>query len=162
MLLFKELEYKVFCDMDGVLVDFNKGYHKLTGIQLDDTYHTSSEFWDPINEKGQEFWSELEWTEDGKELWDYISKTLPVVLSAPSRNGFGSRKGKVEWCDRELPKGVKLILAYSKHKKKHSGKNRILIDDRKSNIDDWIKSGGIGILHTSTKNTIEELKKLGI
>jgi len=37
-----------------------------------------------------------------------------------------------------------------------------LIDDRKSNIEQWISQGGIGILHTSAADTIQQLKKLGI
>ena len=37
-----------------------------------------------------------------------------------------------------------------------------LIDDRKSNIDQWIASGGIGILHTSAADTIQQLKNLGL
>jgi hypothetical protein len=37
-----------------------------------------------------------------------------------------------------------------------------LIDDRKDNIQQWIDSGGIGILHTSTASTIKQLEKLGL
>jgi hypothetical protein len=55
--------------------------------------------------------------------------------------------------------GVKLNLAYSKNKQKYAAPNHILIDDRKDNIEDWESKGGIGILHTSTENTIACLKK---
>jgi len=37
----------------------------------------------------------------------------------------------------------------------------VLIDDYKKNTDQFTQRGGIGILHTSTSNTISELKKLG-
>ena len=33
-------------------------------------------------------------------------------------------------------------------------------DDRPKNIDAWEKAGGIGIVHTSAKNTINLLKEL--
>jgi hypothetical protein len=36
----------------------------------------------------------------------------------------------------------------------------ILVDDRQKNIDSWVENGGIGIVHTSAENTINELKKL--
>ena len=36
----------------------------------------------------------------------------------------------------------------------------VLIDDRKKNIDAWENAGGIGILHTSAKETINALKEL--
>ena len=36
----------------------------------------------------------------------------------------------------------------------------VLIDDRKKNIEAWEDNGGIGILHTSAEDTINQLKKL--
>ena len=51
----------------------------------------------------------------------------------------------------------------SKEKKKEfAGKNKILIDDLKSNIKEWKASGGIGILHKQTASTISALKELGL
>jgi hypothetical protein len=44
---------------------------------------------------------------------------------------------------------------------KVAGLPAILIDDYKKNTDQFTDKGGIGILHTSTSNTIRELKKLG-
>jgi hypothetical protein len=35
-----------------------------------------------------------------------------------------------------------------------------LIDDRQKNIDAWIDAGGIGIVHVSARDTIEQLKLL--
>lgn len=148
--------------MDGVIVDFDKGYKQLPGaLELDGTYQSSEEFWDPINKSGKEFWENLDWMSDGKKLWDYIDEYYPVLLSSPSRRGYGSREGKKNWVDRELP-GTPLILTYSFNKQKYSGPNNILIDDRESNIEQWTSKGGIGILHTSTEETLKELVKLGL
>ena len=36
----------------------------------------------------------------------------------------------------------------------------VLIDDRPKNIEAWEAAGGIGIIHTSAKETIEKLKEL--
>jgi len=152
--------YKIFCDMDGVLVDFDKGYFKLTGIDISDKFSNDTKFWDPINKAGYSFWINLEWMEDGKELWNYIEKYDPNLLSAPSRE-IESRVGKKDWVKKELP-GVRLILRTAKHKKDLATSKGILIDDRKENIESWIGADGIGILHTSTEETIKELKKLGL
>ena len=46
-------------------------------------------------------------------------------------------------------------------KQKHSGENRILIDDTAKNIEDWESAGGIGILHTDAFSTIAKLKEIG-
>jgi uncharacterized iron-regulated protein len=36
----------------------------------------------------------------------------------------------------------------------------ILIDDLPRNIDAWKETGGIGVLHTSTLDTIQQLEKI--
>ena len=36
-------------------------------------------------------------------------------------------------------------------------KKAVLIDDRQRNIDVWVEAGGIGILHKTADETIEEL-----
>ena len=63
--------------------------------------------------------------------------------------------------NRELP-GVPLLLEYSNNKKKYAGEDCILIDDRDSNIEQWISNGGIGILHKDFDTTVIELEKLGL
>lgn len=153
-------KYKVFCDMDGVLVDFIKGYYDLTGYDMTGQHRTDPNFYEPINNAGYEFWINLEWTKDGKKLWNYIEKYDPILLSAPTRKDE-SRVGKVDWVKRELPK-TKLILRSPGNKKDFATPTSILIDDLSSNVDQWIEAGGIGILHTSTETTIQELKKLGL
>ena len=99
--------------------------------------------------------------ENGKELFEYINSNYEVeLLSSPSRSET-SRLGKRLWV-RNHKLGVKLNLEYSKNKQKYAAPNHVLIDDRKDIIERWEEQGGIGILHTSTKNTIECLKKKGI
>ena len=76
--------YKIYCDMDGVLVNFIKGYFELTGRDITGQYHTDKRFWEPIDKAGVDFWVNLEWTPGGKELWNYIKKYNPELLSSPS------------------------------------------------------------------------------
>ena len=157
----KNTEYKIYCDMDGVLVDFDKGYKELTGEDLIAGVHRNdTDFWDPINKAGYDFWIKLEWTGDGKRLWKYIEKYVPEILSAPSRQN-DSRVAKHDWVERELP-GTHLILRSAKHKKDFATPTSILIDDRLDNIQGWRDAGGIGIHHVSTKHTIDQLKVLGL
>ena len=146
--------------MDGVLVDFDKGYKELTGKDISGQFYSDTDFWDPINVAGKSFWVNLLWMNDGKRLWDYIKKHKPKLLSAPSRQD-DSRVGKHEWVERELP-GVPLLLRSAKHKKDFATPNSILIDDRLDNIQGWRDAGGIGIHHVNTKHTIDQLKVLGL
>lgn len=156
----KVMDYKIYCDMDGVLADFESGYEELTGIDLKGEFKKGDDFWDPIKVAGVGFWAGLKWMPDGQKLWDYLKPFNPVLLSAPSREQ-SSRIGKHVWVKHKIP-GTKLILRYAKQKQELATPESILIDDRQVNIDQWEAAGGIGILHTSTANTIQQLQKLGL
>jgi FMN phosphatase YigB (HAD superfamily) len=155
-------QYKIFCDMDGVLCDFDRRFEQFGGM-LPEEYKSKygdKEFQDLIAKVGAQFWDKMPWMSDGKQLWNYISKYKPVLLSAPSEKA-SSRYGKHLWVKENLP-GTKLVLASPEKKKNYSRKNRILIDDRSDTIEEWNAGRGIGILHTSTENTINQLQKLGL
>jgi DNA-directed RNA polymerase subunit RPC12/RpoP len=154
-------KYKIYVDMDGVLVDFDGGYEKLTGITTREADKKGPEFfWKPISKAGAKWWITLKWMPDGKQLWDYVKKYNPELLSAPSREE-ASRMGKRVWVKRELP-GVKLILRSADKKQEFASSNSILIDDREKNIEQWRNAGGVGILHTDAASTIKKLKELGL
>jgi hypothetical protein len=157
----EETEYTIYCDMDSVLVDFDLGYQELTGMTTQQADANGVEaFWEPLSKAGAKFWITLQWMPDGKQLWDYIKKYNPILLSAPSREE-SSKLGKRVWVKRELP-DVKLILKYASQKQEYASPTSILIDDRQKNIDQWEAAGGIGILHTSTPDTIKQLQQLGL
>ena len=156
----KVMDYKIYCDMDGVLADFESGYEELTGIDLRGEFQKGEDFWDPISKAGVGFWAGLKWMPDGQKLWDYLKPFDPVLLSAPSRED-SSRIGKHVWVKHKIP-GTKLILRYASQKQELATPESILIDDRQVNIDQWEAAGGIGILHTSADNTISQLKELGL
>ena len=145
--------------MDGVLVDFDKGYLDLTGEKA--SFNTDpAKFWEPISKAGAAFWIKLKWMPDGKQLWNYIKQYNPELLSAPSREE-SSKIGKRVWAKRELP-GTKLILRAAERKQEFATPNSILIDDRADNIQRWKDAGGVGIHHTSAADTIQQLKDLGL
>ena len=171
----------IFCDMDGVLVNFDKGYQDLTGMS---THHVDAqgkkEFWKAFRqglensgESEKHYWANLDWQPGGKELWDYIKEYNPYILTAPSvnfdlpydqrynREYNESMQGKLEWVQR-LSNMRKIYFASAVNKPKFAGSNKILIDDRKDTIDSWNANGGIGILHTSAENTIKQLKESGL
>jgi len=157
-------KYTIYCDMDGVLVYFDKQFEKASGGISPREYEEKNgkeAFWNLIdNENGVGFWVGMPWMPNGKQLWEYIKPNNPMLLSSPSRSN-SSRLGKRLWVRNNLP-GTKLILANSYNKKNYADGNNILIDDRPSNIDQWKAAGGIGILFISTEQTIKELKKLGL
>jgi 5'(3')-deoxyribonucleotidase len=154
--------YNIFVDMDGTITDFDKAFKDITG-QLPDKYEEEygrSALWIPINLAGQPFWENMKWLKDGKELWKYVKKHNPTILSSPS-NEKSSVTGKEKWLKKNLM-GVKYILDHNKHQYVKNGEKDILIDDTPKKIKLWRGAGGTGILHKSTQNTIKELKKLGV
>jgi len=156
-------KYIIYSDMDGVLTDFNTQFMKISdGIRPSEYERNVGKegFWELIDNKGVGFWVGMPWMSDGKQYWDYIKEYNPILLSSPSRSKT-SRLGKHLWVRNNIP-GTKLILAQAKHKQNYARENRILIDDRPSNIKEWESQGGIGILHTSAANTIRQLKELGL
>ena len=155
----EKADYKIYCDMDGVIADFDKGYKELTGREA--SFDTpKEEFWAPIQKAGAPFWIKLQWMSDGKKLWEFIKPYNPQLLSAPSRDE-SSKIGKFVWVKRNVP-GTKLILRSAERKQEFATPNSILIDDRADNIQRWKDAGGIGILHTSAADTIQQLKDLGL
>lgn len=156
--------YKVYCDMDGVLTDFEESWKSLnvsdkTFREYEDEKGSPYAFAVLKRAGGIKFWSDMPWKKDGKELWNYIKKYHPTLLTTPAQFDE-SKEGKEIWIKRELGEDIPFI--FSKTKGEYAKPNRILIDDYQKKIDNWVENGGIGILHKSTEKTIKELKKLGL
>ncbi len=65
----EETQYTIYCDMDSVLVDFDRGYQELTGMTTQQADASGVEaFWDPLTKAGAKFWITLNWMSDGKQL----------------------------------------------------------------------------------------------
>ena len=156
--------WTIYCDMDGVLTDFDgrfEQYGNMSPKEYEKGFGTDK-FWDLIDKKvGIKFWSNMPWLKDGKILWDYISKHNPIILSAPSQH-YNYKKGKKQWVEKNLSNHAEIILTQKENKKNYADKSNILIDDNELNINEWIQAGGIGILHKSARDTISQLKKLGL
>ena len=154
-------KYKIYCDLDGVLIDFAKGYKDLTGKTPPppESSQDLTQFWTPIDKAGVDFWAKLHWTQDGHQLWNYIKPYKPEILTAPSRHQ-SSREGKLIWVKRHTG-NVPVNFKSAKLKSQLASPNSILIDDRGDTINRWNQAGGIGIHHTSTNSTIKQLKDLG-
>lgn len=161
-------KYVIYVDMDGVLTDFLQGVSSLINKDIksfEEWSKIKKTEWKSIANNGVKFWENLKWMPDGKQLWDYVSKYNPNILSAFPINPINKKYaiiGKQKWIDNNLTNVNNVYLVKGIDKQKYAKPNSILIDDAKRNIDQWISKGGIGILHTNTKKTIKELKQYGI
>ena len=139
--------YKIYCDMDGVLTNFESRFEHFSGMhpQEYEKKYGAEQFWHLIDTKiGVRFWVGMDWMPEGKKLWDFIKPYKPDLLTSPSRHN-SSRLGKQLWAKNNLNPKPKVIMAYSADKQRYSNENSILIDDKKSNVNEWAARGGIAI-----------------
>lgn len=169
-------EYKIYCDMDGVLCDFDQGYEKLTGESTDEANAKGkSYFWklfrESVGENEKDFWANLPPQPGGEDLWKFISPYNPNILSSPTIDFSKPQdqqldpkfnqaiQGKKEWINKNLYNVNEEIFVPAFQKVDSVAPNHILIDDMKKNTDAWEAAGGIAILHknyATTKNTLIE------
>lgn len=166
-----EQEYDIYVDMDGVLADFIDGVNRLLGMDYsDEEYQTNPEYrtkmWKAVgkySKEGGQLWSELNPMPDAKQLWSYVEKYDPEILTAAGNPEFGAEAQKRQWVPWVMGSDITVhVVRKSADKAQYATPNSILIDDQEKSIKPWIAAGGIGILHTSAANTINELKKLGL
>jgi hypothetical protein len=165
---------RIYVDMDKVIVDFPGAFFTKMGCSPEE-YESKvgkSAFWNLIKSWGDEFWATLPWMPDGKELWNYVLKYEPIILSAAMASY--QRKGKAEWLKNEVgytDKPIEHPLSWKGQSKIIFHKDKfafvidptdILIDDTPRKIDGWINNGGVGILHKSAQDTIAKLKEMGL
>ena len=133
----------IFCDLDGVLADFEQGVvnrFKKTPDQL-----KPGIMWGVIN-KSNSFFESLPWMPRGKELWDSIKQYDPIILTGTPRSATAAEQ-KRKWCARELGADIHVITCATKHKPNFCIVNAVLIDDRTDILNDWNSKGGKFILY---------------
>ena len=154
---------RIYCDMDGVICDFVLAAKMATGQNW--VGLRTGQDWESIR-KAKNFWSTMPWTKDGRQLWSYIKKHNPHILSAFSVEDPNCIPGKRRWLRRNLgyTKNSMINIVRRREKKNFAMEGRrpaILIDDYPKNVSDFKAAGGMGILHSSTQTTISQLKRFG-
>jgi hypothetical protein len=153
---------KLYCDMDGVLADFEAGYR----IQFPDappaSKATDNVDWDLVRTV-PDFYENLPPMVDAHELWDYIRLHAPTVLTGvPQRLIGDANTQKHRWIHRRWGEDVPVITCRSKEKCLHCQPGDILIDDWEKYRHLWEAAGGIWITHIDAESTIQKLEKLGL
>lgn len=176
----KPPQYTIYCDMDGVLTDFEKRFleclktegKKYYSLKLINSVQSpkdfeekegTKEFWKFIDEHiGETFWSEMDWMKGGGELWDFIVPYKPVILTSPSRHS-GSKLGKKLWVQQNLTPVPEVRFKYGKAKSDYANEKAILIDDRDENLKAFKAKSGLTIKCEKGNITpvINKLKELG-
>jgi 5'(3')-deoxyribonucleotidase len=154
---------RIYVDMDGVLCDFVLAAKRATG--QDWTGLRSGQDWESIR-KTKNYWANMPWTRDGRQLWNFIKKYQPHILSAYSIEDPNCIPGKRKWLKSNIGYTQNSMINIVRRREKQNfaknqGRPAILIDDYPKNVQQFKSAGGIGIVHTSTQNTISQLKRIG-
>ena len=150
---------KVMLDLDGVLVNFVEGINRAFGIKYDYAKLPERMKWNWFSEylglDSQEvdsictinFWAGLRWMHDGKEILELVESIFDDIylLTTPMPNPE-SYTGKMLWVERHIPRYKNRTIITTVSKFLFAGENRILIDDKNENIDEFNEAGGRGIL----------------
>lgn len=157
---------RIYCDMDGVLADFETGIEQQFNMNVYDWMKLKyKDRWAMVYAK-KNFWKDLPWNKGGKQLWNFVKKYDVHILSAGTADA-STKRGKREWLKKNTglsPADPKIHIVLRNEKKRFAktanGTPNILIDDYGKNIKDWEAKGGIGVKHDNTAKTIAKLRKL--
>ena len=181
----EEQEYQIYCDMDGVLVDFELGVVEYITAALAEgraeelkakigrDYITGDDLAGPTKnndirkymykelQHSAEFWENLPWLLNGQRLWAALAPHNPNILTTPM--GYGSEIGKQAWIDKNLNPPPKNVFM-SREKYLWANNKSILIDDFTKNTIPWEESGGIALLYKDSEieKTLSRLRELGL
>lgn len=180
MSFIKNPDFVVYLDLDEVLVDFDSVATKIFPQfhEMNDFFYKGTGSILKYNrllaklvfeiKQVPDFWVDLPWTKDGKDLWQFVKNNIKkeniAILTAPLTDDPRCKDQKWQWVQDNLKTISQDHFICETNKSdfvnKFPGKYQILIDDRPKNINKWKEKGGIGILHKSAEESIQELQKL--
>lgn len=177
----------IYLDLDGVLVNFLGGLHKALNVPYNyENYPYEKGKWDMLTDIGgfdvipatfkecndcctTNFWDNLEWMHDGRDILIVIMNTLGLekvyFLTTPMPN-LESASGKMMWVNDNLPIYLKRTIITQVPKSLLAKPDILLIDDKDENVEEFIKAGGYGILvnrpwnkgYERADHTVEDLE----
>jgi predicted nucleotidyltransferase len=154
--------------MDGVIVDWESAFKKLSGGVSSKSYefeHGKEARHKLSYDNSPDFYINMDWMKDGKELFNYLKNQNTEILShseGESSNDTRSRDGKLIWLKNNFVKLKPNLVPNREDKSKFAAPNAILIDDREDNVNEFINAGGKAILHKNAEDTINQLKNMNI
>ena len=153
---------KIYIDMDGVLVDFDRGVKELLNLNPEPQEGASDEYTKSLWEKARQypnFYYKLQPIENMIELVnDLIAKygdKVEILTGIPrkERGVETAAQDKIDWIRKYVSNDIKVNTVRRKDKKNFClGKEYILIDDYTKNTNEWIEAGGTALLFKSAKD----------
>lgn len=152
---------QLFLDLDGVLADFEGGAHKLLGepAKAFQERRGQGPFWQKLA-TAPDFYNTLELLPDAQELWDAVKHVDPIILTGLPI-GKWAEPQKRAWVERHFP-GTQVITTLARNKHTFCSPEDVLVDDQARYAEAWEAAGGVFVHHGSARESIAELRKLGM
>ena len=144
---------RIYLDMDGVLADWNTGVEGILGYRRKDANaNYNPKDWEKVRQH-QRMYKNLPLMPDANRLAntarkfrDQLGWELLILTAIPKDNDFKwAFWDKFVWANKYFPDIPVHFGPFAKDKQKHCNPGDILVDDRKSNCDEWKEKGGIAI-----------------
>jgi len=148
---------RLFLDLDGVLADFDRGVHAVTGRRPEEL--PLKTMWAALS-RAPRFFEALEFMHDAEALWRICEPHRPTILTGLPL-GTWAPEQKKRWVSRMLGAHVPIVTCMSRDKPRCSGPGHVLVDDRTSAREGWEKKGGVFVHHVSAERSVAALRRLG-
>lgn len=157
---------EIYCDLDGVLAEFDNRFIRKMGILPDNAFAAMGDdsVWEKLHEIDPKFFISLEPIREShylqQALKEYHKMGMKIMLltAYPGQYPDWARQ-KQEWVRKYIGNYPTITVPGARAKKSYSGPYNILIDDYHRTIREWNQVGGKGIYHQHNKysNTINLL-----
>ena len=154
-------------DMDNVVADFESHYLALTGATWESENDALTR-WSKLAGKEDLFFLDMPAFEGAAQFVKTVEQKarergyqVQFLTALPSMWSFpNSMKEKSQWVQEKLNSTLPVVFGpYAKDKQLHCKLGDILIDDSTLNCSQWVRAGGIGIIHRSFENSLRQLER---
>lgn len=147
----------LFLDLDGVLADFDRGVHAVTGKRPEEL--SVRAMWKALA-RAPDFFETLAFMADAEALWRFCAPHRPTILTGLPLGAWAPEQ-KRRWVARMLGAHVPVITCMARDKPQYAGPGHVLVDDRASAREGWESKGGTFVHHVSAEQSIAALRRLG-
>jgi 5'(3')-deoxyribonucleotidase len=154
----------IYLDLDQVFADFHGVVKEVTSHPY---FEDPAKTWGVLD-KIPNLFKKLKPIDDHRDLFDYVFPkyecTVLTALPLLTNELVTAKQDKEEWVAAYLSPNIKVICTdgWRGKAKYATGPDVLLIDDMERNIQDWVSTGGQGIIHRDAESTIKTLKKIGL
>lgn len=140
-------EPQLFCDLDGVLADFDGFIEKEFGI-VNNRDNELPNFWDIMRGYSGRLYFDMSPLPGAQDLWAGLRGYHPIILTGCPWSIASAAQDKRDWVKKYIDPDVQVVTCKSRNKSNYMKPGDILLDDWTKHRDAWVSKGGVWITFT--------------